>query len=167
MTINKIAKAHKYAQVAHEGQTRTGSGEPYFNHVLRVADNLSKTFSDTEMICAAYLHDVVEDTEKTIEDIQREFGDVIAGYVAWLTKTTVHVMGNRETRRKVDRAKLALAPLNAKIIKLYDMYDNLSDLEVLDDSFAEKYREEKRKLLDVLGDDVKGYDIYDKVRALV
>lgn len=59
-----ISKARKYAEEAHIAQTRVGSGEPYFNHCRRVAQAVEVSGGSEAMIAAAYLHDVVEDTEK-------------------------------------------------------------------------------------------------------
>jgi GTP pyrophosphokinase len=72
-----IEKAYHYACQAHEGQTRK-SGEPYMTHCIAVAQALAELRMDAATICAALMHDVVEDTEVTLDDIERKFGIEIA-----------------------------------------------------------------------------------------
>lgn len=71
-----IKKARSYAKQAHEEvqQRRKYTGDPYIVHPAAVANLVSTVTSDVEMICAAWLHDVVEDTSKTLDDIEQEFG---------------------------------------------------------------------------------------------
>ena len=80
-----IQRAYDFANSYHEGQLRK-SGEPYLIHPLNVAYILSTLELDDETICAALLHDIVEDTPVTNEDLKREFGDAIAEMVAGVTK---------------------------------------------------------------------------------
>lgn len=80
-----IRKAYNYAYENHKGQKRI-SGEPYIIHPLEVAYILAELELDDSTICAALLHDVVEDTPITHEDIVREFGDEIAEMVEGVTK---------------------------------------------------------------------------------
>ena len=80
-----IKKAYDYATEKHGTQLRR-SGEPYMIHPVNVAGILSELGLDDETICAALLHDVVEDTEVTHEDLVREFGEPIANMVAGVTK---------------------------------------------------------------------------------
>lgn len=143
----KMAKARKFAEAAHTGQVRKGNGEPYINHPFRVADAMFKTYPDSEMYCAAVLHDVVEDADITIDEIIEEFGTNVASLVYWLTTTTHKVMGNRELRKSIDLIKLSMAPIKVQIIKLYDIQDNLSDIDSLDKDFAIMYKAEKKKVI--------------------
>lgn len=80
-----IKKAYNYANDNHKEQKRI-SGEPYIIHPLQVANILAELELDDSTICAALLHDVVEDTPITHEDIVREFGDEIAEMVEGVTK---------------------------------------------------------------------------------
>ncbi|MBI2012954.1 MAG: HD domain-containing protein [Candidatus Colwellbacteria bacterium] len=68
-----ISRAYEFAERAHKGQKRR-SGEAYFNHCLKTAEELSKWNLDETTIAAGLLHDVVENTDYTLEDIEREFG---------------------------------------------------------------------------------------------
>jgi len=71
--FDKITEAYRYAEKAHDGQMRQ-SGEPYITHPIAVAQILVELGMDTETICAGLLHDVVEDTSSTIEEIKKIFG---------------------------------------------------------------------------------------------
>ena len=85
---NKIIKAYKYAKEKHKNQKRK-SGESYIIHPLNVAYILAKLGLDTETICAALLHDVVEDTDSTYNDIKELFGTDIANIVEGVTKLSI------------------------------------------------------------------------------
>ena len=75
--FDKITEAYRYAEKAHDGQMRQ-SGEPYITHPIAVAQILVELGMDTETICAGLLHDVVEDTSSTIEEIKKIFGADVA-----------------------------------------------------------------------------------------
>ncbi|WP_404457422.1 HD domain-containing protein [Oceanobacillus kapialis] len=75
-------KAKSFAERAHHGQTRKNSNAPYVTHPIRVAERLEKEGCSEELICAAYLHDVVEDTDYKIADIEKHFGNKVAELVA-------------------------------------------------------------------------------------
>jgi GTP pyrophosphokinase len=80
-----VEKAFNYAKEKHEGQLRV-SGEPFFMHPVAVANILADMELDASSVAAALLHDVVEDTEVTDEEIAREFGDTISLLVSGVTK---------------------------------------------------------------------------------
>jgi GTP pyrophosphokinase len=80
-----LQNAAQWAVEAHQGQQRV-SGEPFFNHALAVAEILDDLKLDYETISAAMLHDVVEDTDIMLDDVQREFGPAIARLVDGVTK---------------------------------------------------------------------------------
>ncbi|MCU0496312.1 MAG: bifunctional (p)ppGpp synthetase/guanosine-3',5'-bis(diphosphate) 3'-pyrophosphohydrolase [Anaerolineae bacterium] len=80
-----IARAYQKAEIAHAGQTRK-SGEPYFTHCVAVAGILADMKLDAEAISAALMHDIIEDTPVTLEDLEQEFGSVIAMLVDGVTK---------------------------------------------------------------------------------
>src|SRR5438445_10510588 len=83
--LKVIEKAYYFSEKAHEGQIRR-SGEPYISHPLSVAAILADLRLDLDTIATGLLHDTVEDTHATLEDIRREFGDVIAHLVDGVTK---------------------------------------------------------------------------------
>src|SRR5690625_2468627 len=80
-----VLQAYEMAEDAHAGQERQ-SGEPYIIHPIGVAEILAELGMDTATICAALLHDVVEDTDKTLEDIASQFGEEAAALVDGVTK---------------------------------------------------------------------------------
>ncbi|MEE3323419.1 MAG: HD domain-containing protein, partial [Pseudomonadota bacterium] len=82
-----VEKAYNYAKEKHEGQTRA-SGEPYYTHPVEVAMILAEMGMDTPTIVTAILHDTVEDTDATEEDLKREFSEEVAKLVAGVTKLT-------------------------------------------------------------------------------
>ncbi|MCD8078593.1 MAG: HD domain-containing protein, partial [Lachnospiraceae bacterium] len=85
--LSQVEKAYRIAVKQHEGQLRK-SGEPYIIHPLRVAIILAELEMDKESIIAGILHDVVEDTDMTLEDVEREFGSDVALLVDGVTKLT-------------------------------------------------------------------------------
>ena len=104
-----VEKALQFATAAHEGQVRKYTGEPYIIHPVEVMEIVKTVSNDTAMHAAALLHDVVEDTDVTIEDIIREFGDDVAQLVDDLTDVSKPEDGNRKTRKALDRAHSAMA----------------------------------------------------------
>ena len=154
MRPGMITHAIKYAKEAHGDQVRKYTGEPYYKHGLAVARIVQEHAAvyTQPMLVAALLHDVVEDTDITLDEIQREFGSEVADLVGWLTDVSKPEDGNRTTRKAIDRAHSAQAPIEAKSIKLADLIDNTNDIVAHDEKFAKVYMAEKRLLLEVLGD---------------
>lgn len=142
--------ALKFATVAHSNQKRKYTGDPYIVHPIAVAEIVKTVPHTDEMIAAALLHDVVEDTPVTIEDIKNKFGDKIAELVGWLTDVSKPEDGNRKTRKTIDREHSAIAPADAQTIKVADLIHNTQSIEKHDPSFYKVYKEEKIKLLSVL-----------------
>jgi len=144
--------ARLFATAAHTAidQQRKYTGEPYINHPKAVVEILKTIPHTTEMICAAWLHDVVEDTNVTIDIIKEHFGDLVAQYVDELTDISSPSDGNREFRKNLDLAHTANASNEAKTIKLADLIHNTSSIVKHDTGFAEIYLAEKRRLLEVL-----------------
>lgn len=158
-------KALNFARNAHNGQFRKYSNSPYIVHPVSVADFIGLNYKqqDTNLICAALLHDVVEDCGVTIEELQQEFNEDIANLVFWVTKKSKTSDGNRATRKRIDHEFLARAPDRAQTLKLCDRYCNLNDT-LFDDSpvdFAEMYLRETQDLLNYM----QGGDEY--IRSLV
>ncbi len=147
----RIATALDFATEAHRGQKRKYTGTEYITHPIAVAKILSSVeICDEDMLIAALLHDVVEDTPITIEAVRAEFGPAVADLVGWLTDTSKPSDGNRAARKAIDRQHSAAAPAAAQTIKLADLIDNTLTIEAHDPGFAKVYREEKRLLLDVM-----------------
>ena len=150
-----IQRAALYSRAAHTavGQLRKYTNEPYWHHPAAVAALIQGVRHTEEMVAAAFLHDVVEDTAVTIADIEREFGTVVGSYVFELTdQFTNPALGNRETRKAMERERLAGIHPNAQTIKYADLIDNTSSIVAHDQAFARVYLNEKRKLLNVMVD---------------
>jgi len=147
-----IDKAKYFAIAAHAatGQKRKYTGEPYWHHPERVVAILTSVEHTPAMIAAAWLHDVVEDTEVCIIDIHQFFGPEIADIVRALTDTPAQEGMNRAIRKGVDMVRLSEAGYAAQTIKLADLIDNTSTITQHDPKFAKVYLKEKRDLLDVL-----------------
>jgi (p)ppGpp synthase/HD superfamily hydrolase len=150
-----------YATAAHAavGQMRKYTDEPYIVHPIRVGDIVDKFGGTDEMIMAAYLHDVVEDTAVSIDNIHDMFGPVVARIVDGLTDVSVPEDGNRAVRKAIDRQHSADARYEAQFVKCADIMDNASDIGDNDPSFNVVYRKEMVLLLEVL-DKVKDEPIY-------
>lgn len=150
--MDLVEKARIFATAAHGAvaQLRKYTNEPYIVHPAEVV-SIVKTVSHTdEMLAAAWLHDVVEDTGVTLETIRAEFGDKVAELVGWLTDVSRPEQGNRATRKAIDRAHTAMAPAEAQTIKLADLISNTRSIMQHDEKFAKTYLEEKRLLLEVM-----------------
>ncbi len=125
--FDKITQAYNYAEKAHDRQMRQ-SGEPYITHPLAVAQILVELGMDTETICAGLLHDVVEDTETTIGEIKKLFGDDVALMVDGVTKLTKLNYSTKEQRQAENVRKMLLAvakDVRVIIVKLADRLHNM------------------------------------------
>jgi (p)ppGpp synthase/HD superfamily hydrolase len=147
-----IDKAHRFAKDAHErvGQVRKYSGLPYITHPEGVAAIVATVPHTKAMLAAALLHDTVEDTDVTIEDIEREFGIEVAALVGWLTDVSVPTDGNRKVRKEKDRMHTAAAPAEAQTVKLADLIHNAPSIIENDPAFGRVFLQEKEQLLLVL-----------------
>ena len=129
---NKIYKAYEYAKDKHKNQFRK-SGEPYIIHPVNVAYILTELGMDTETICAGLLHDVVEDTDTTYEDIKENFGDTVANLVEGVTKLS-DLFKTIEEKQTENYKKLFSAmekDIRIIILKLADRLHNISTLKFL------------------------------------
>lgn len=146
-------EALEFARKAHGDQQRKYNQEPYIEHPKRVAEIVRTVPHTTEMICAAYLHDVVEDTPVSIQDIKRKFGREVAKLVEELTDEYVkenyqHL--NRRKRKKKEVERQAEISPEAKTIKLADVIDNTRDIVKNDKNFAQRYVPEMEALTEAL-----------------
>ncbi|QEM81684.1 HD domain-containing protein [Halomonas binhaiensis] len=162
-------RAALYSRAAHQavGQQRKYTGEPYWHHPAAVAELVVQVAGvSEEMIAAAYLHDVVEDTSVTHDDIMFEFGVVISGYVLELTDHYVDPeLGNRAHRKALERERLARISSQAQTIKYADLIDNTRSIVDRDPGFAKIYMAEKQALLG--GMQAGDAGLYAQARALV
>ena len=153
MDTSLLDKAIQFAVKAHSGVERRGKGFPYIVHPMEAVAIVASITSDQEMLAAAMLHDVVEDTVYTEEDIRKEFGDRIARLVA--SETDIVIDGKAESESWVERKqyaidRLAKLDIDAKIVSLGDKLSNaramLNDYEQIGDELWNKFHVSDPKL---------------------
>ncbi len=145
-----VQRAILFATEAHHGQTRKYTGEPYIVHPLEVMEIVKTVPHTQEMLAAAVLHDVVEDTDVTLSDIWNEFGYKVRQLVADLTDISVPSDGNRKVRKHLDLIHTSKSLPQSKTIKLADLISNSKSITEHDPNFAKVYMREKAALLKVL-----------------
>src|SRR5215470_11444775 len=129
--MDLIKKAYVFAVRAHEGQLRR-SGDPYVVHPLSVASIISDLRLDVPSVCAGLLHDCVEDTSATIEELQGLFGQEVAFLVDGVTKLGKIAWTTREERQAENFRKMLLAmarDIRVLLVKLCDRLDNMRTLD--------------------------------------
>lgn len=129
--LSLLTKAYEYARLAHQGQKRK-TGEDYIYHSLATAFNLAELKMDMTTIAAGLLHDVPEDTDRTLDDVRKEFGDEICTLVSGITKLgTLKYRGMERYAENLRKMFIAMAnDLRTIIIKLSDRLDNVQTLHV-------------------------------------
>jgi (p)ppGpp synthase/HD superfamily hydrolase len=155
-----VEKAAAYAVLAHGDQKRKYTGEPYTNHTSEVAGILKEYDFADEVIAAAHLHDTIEDTEVTYNDLLNLFGETVADLVLEVSNVSRPEHGNRDLRKTLDRQYLAGASSLGQSIKYADMISNTASIVEHDPGFAIYYLKEKAKLMRVM---TRGYQpLYDR-----
>jgi len=129
----RVEQALRMAAVAHAGQTRRSSHVPYVGHAFAVAWILDRAGFDEDTVVAGLLHDVVEDTQITLEEIASRFGPHVAGLVGVCSEKKTDTEGRK--RPWIDRKRdhlnaLASAPIEARAIILADKLHNLISIEI-------------------------------------
>jgi (p)ppGpp synthase/HD superfamily hydrolase len=140
-------KAKEFATSKHEGQFRKFSKDKYINHPAAVAKTVEDVGGTPEMIAAAWLHDVVEDCDVAITEIESEFGPKVAKLVGEVT--------NPPDIKKIGKSKYIADKMNtmsseALTIKLSDRLNNVSDFGIAHPEFVAKYAPETKFILDSL-----------------
>ncbi|MDE6255166.1 MAG: RelA/SpoT family protein [Muribaculaceae bacterium] len=136
--VEKIDRAFRFARAAHKG-VRRRSGEPYILHPIAVAKIvISELGLGSTSICAALLHDVVEDTEFTREDIEATFGEKIASIVEGLTKISGGIFGDKASMQAENFRKLLLSMSSDIRVILIKMADRLHNMRTLGSLRPEK-----------------------------
>ncbi len=136
--IEKLEKAFHYAQSAHEGQLRK-SGEPFFIHPLAVSLIVAELEVDSDTIIACLLHDTIEDTDVSFEDIETEFGHSVAQLVDGVTKLTKMHYETKEEIQVENLRKMFLAMAKDIRVILIKLVDRLHNMRTL------KYQSEHKK----------------------
>ncbi len=143
-----IRLAYETADKNHGGQKRL-SGEPYIIHPLAVAYILFDLGMDTETICAGLLHDVIEDTESTEEDLSRTFGSSIAQLVQGVTKITQMKFNSKEQEQSENVRKMLLAMSNDIRVVIIKLADRLHNMRTMDYQKGRKQLEKSLETMEV------------------
>ncbi|HWB72889.1 MAG TPA: bifunctional (p)ppGpp synthetase/guanosine-3',5'-bis(diphosphate) 3'-pyrophosphohydrolase, partial [Egibacteraceae bacterium] len=125
--LREVVRAYETAAAAHDGQQRV-SGDPYIVHPVSVAEVLAELGMDTATVVAALLHDVIEDTDTTVADLARDFGDEAAALVDGVTKLDRIKTASREQQQAESLRKMLIAmasDFRVLVIKLADRLHNL------------------------------------------
>lgn len=148
-----VREARLFATAAHHAidQRRKYTNEPYIGHPQRVVELVEGVIHTPEMLAAAWLHDVVEDTKVSMDVIYEAFGADIGNMVYALTNESLAV-GNRAKRHKMNTERLAKASWQVKAIKCADLIDNTSTIVQFDPKFAPTYLREKLETLEAIYD---------------
>ncbi len=144
--VKSIGRAFDVAAYCHQGQTRR-SGDPYITHPMSVAAILAGLGADDQTVCAAILHDTVEDTPYTLTALRRDFGTGIAALVAEHTALD-QISGSRE--RKIARAMTAITSADTRVVAL-KMADRLHNMRTLQFLPQETQLRKAREVLDIFG----------------
>ena len=139
-----LIKAFEIANKGHKNQKRY-SGEPYITHPLSVAIYLSDLSMDIETITSAILHDLIEDTEITYDDLKKEFGSTVADIVDGVTKLDKINYNSKEEAKADGIRKMVVAmskDIRVLILKLADRLHNIQTIDYLDDWKKERIAEE-------------------------
>lgn len=143
-----LIKAYRYSEAAHAGQVRQ-SGEPYVTHCIEVARILADLQLDSTTVACGLLHDIVEDTNITIADVEREFGKEVAQIVDGLTKIANLPLTSREERQVENYRKLLISvarDVRVILIKLADRLHNMRTLDWLPPEKRVRIAQETRDL---------------------
>ena len=146
--VAKVLEAYEFGAVAHEGQTRK-SGEPYITHPIAVAQELAEMHLDWEAICAAILHDVVEDTEASLEEITEKFGEDVALIVDGVSKLDQIQFRSRAEAQAESFRKMMLAMIEDIRVILVKLSDRLHNMQTLGAMPVAKKKRIARETLDI------------------
>ncbi|HEY9836509.1 MAG TPA: HD domain-containing protein, partial [Vampirovibrionales bacterium] len=143
-----ICRAFEFAYQLHECQRRK-SGEPYIIHPIAVAGLLRELGGSSAMIAAGFLHDVVEDTEVTLEEIQERFGEEVRQLVEGVTKLSKFNFSSKTERQAENFRRMFLAmakDIRVIVVKLADRLHNMRTLESLPDVKRQRIALETREI---------------------
>jgi len=165
--MNKIKSAELLAKKKHSGQLKKDGTTTYSKHLEDVVGRLKGLgIVDEAILCAGWLHDTIEDTETSFEDLFAQFESEIAVLILSLSKD---MSLTRKKREQAYVKQLKLASSNAKLIKLCDISANLSDLKNWDTSKSKKLRQVKkiRHYLSIIKNDLISNSEYPKIITLM
>ncbi len=148
LDVDLLARAYRFSEKAHAGQVRR-NGDPYVTHCVEVAKILAELQLDSVTVASGLIHDVVEDTVNTVEDVEREFGREVAQIVDGLTKIGHLPMASREERQVESYRKLLLSvakDVRVILVKLADRLHNMRTLEWMPEEKRSRIALETRDL---------------------
>jgi GTP pyrophosphokinase len=146
--VAQVLEAYEFGEAAHKGQTRK-SGEPYITHPVAVAQELAEMHLDSEAICAAILHDVVEDTPATLGEIQEKFGEDVALIVDGVSKLDQIQFRSRAEAQAESFRKMMLAMIEDIRVILVKLSDRLHNMQTLGAMPTSKKKRIARETLDI------------------
>jgi RelA/SpoT family (p)ppGpp synthetase len=146
--VEQVVKAYEFGAIAHEGQTRL-SGEPYISHPVAVAQTLADMRLDSQTIVAAILHDVVEDTDTSISELEAQFGEEVAQLVDGVSKLDQMHFVNRAEAQAESFRKMMLAMIEDIRVILVKLADRMHNMETLDAMPREKQARIARETLEI------------------
>ena len=164
MTQKELDTILKFATVAHDGQMRKYTGDPYIVHPTAVAAKVKEIGGSMEMQAAAYLHDVLEDTDVSVEELGqflfctvavKDSAEDILDMVIDLTdefEKAKYPDLNRKTRKAKEADRLSRASADAQTVKYCDLFDNTLSITEYDPKFSKVYLKEKAILLESMKD---------------
>ena len=165
--MDLVKSAELFAKNKHAGQFRADGTTPYSKHLDDVINRLkSLGVINEQILCAGWLHDVIENTDTTFDDLYEQYESEIAVLVSSLSKDM------KLTRKKREQSyviQLKEASFSAKLIKLCDISANLSDLKNYEASKSKKLRQvkQKRHYLSIIKNDLIGNPHYPFVQSLI
>jgi guanosine-3',5'-bis(diphosphate) 3'-pyrophosphohydrolase len=146
--LDLVSRAYRFSELSHRGQQRA-SGEPYLSHPLEVAGLLVNFKMDVTTVTAGLLHDVLEDTEATKDDLEREFGREIAELVDGVTKIGKLAFSSREERQAENFRKMVVAMAHDLRVLMIKLADRLHNMRTLDYLPLDKGRKIAQETLDI------------------
>ena len=146
--IPKLRRAFDYAKKHHEDQKRA-SGEPYIIHPLNVAYILASMHADIDTLCAALLHDVVEDTESTLEEIEQKFNKNVRDLVDGVTKMTKLDFNNKKELSAINIRRLIVSLARDPRIIIIKLVDRLHNMRTLEYKSLEKQKSKALETLEI------------------
>jgi RelA/SpoT family (p)ppGpp synthetase len=146
--VGQVMHAYEFGAAAHQGQTRL-SGEPFISHPVAVARELADMHMDAQAIAAAILHDVVEDTDATLDDIEEQFDPEIAALVDGVSKLDQMRFNSRAEAQAESFRKMMLAMIEDIRVILVKLADRLHNMQTLDAMPREKQARIARETLEI------------------
>ena len=146
--LSRLEEAYHFSDAAHQGQLRK-SGEPYISHPVAVAEILSHWQLDAQTLCAALLHDVVEDTEVSTDDISKRFGKPVADLVDGVSKLDRIEFQSQQDAQAENFRKMLLAMARDVRVMLIKLADRLHNMRTLDAVAPAKRRRVARETLEI------------------